>query len=251
MGVKVRERPGGSGVWWIYIDHQGKRKAKKIGNDEKTAIDVAKKIEAKLILGELNIEKIRSECPTFNEYAQTWLALPHDWKESTRESYENNLKLHVYPAIGKRRLDEIRRKDLKAFFDNLLIKGNKKKGLSSSTVTLVRAPINGVLSHAMDSELIESNPLHKLKLKYKNKELEVDPLTEEETNLLLDQANEYLVGFYYGPSLCALRTGMRIGEIQALQWEILILTAVLLRSREAGEEAGSQIPKIKSADVLT
>jgi integrase len=32
MGVKVRERPHGSGIRWVYIDHQGKRKAKKVGH---------------------------------------------------------------------------------------------------------------------------------------------------------------------------------------------------------------------------
>lgn len=48
MGVKIREKPKGSGVWWIFIDHRGKRKAKKVGRDKKLARDVARKIEAKL-----------------------------------------------------------------------------------------------------------------------------------------------------------------------------------------------------------
>ena len=43
MGVKVKERPKGSGPWWIFIDHQGKRKAKKIGGDKRLAQDAAKK----------------------------------------------------------------------------------------------------------------------------------------------------------------------------------------------------------------
>ena len=43
MGVKVRERPKGSGVWWVFIDYQNKRKAKKIGRDKRVARDVAKK----------------------------------------------------------------------------------------------------------------------------------------------------------------------------------------------------------------
>jgi len=38
MGVKVRERPKGSGMFWVFIDHQGKRKAKKIGKNKKLAI---------------------------------------------------------------------------------------------------------------------------------------------------------------------------------------------------------------------
>jgi len=35
----------------------------------------------------------------------------------------------------------------------------------------------------------------------------------------LEQAKEYLNGRYYPSLLCALRTGMRVGEIQALQWD--------------------------------
>jgi integrase len=46
MAVNVREKPKGSGIWWIFINHQGKRKSKKIGTDCKIAREVAKKIEA-------------------------------------------------------------------------------------------------------------------------------------------------------------------------------------------------------------
>ena len=35
MGVKVREKPKGSGVYWVFINHNGKRKSKKIGTDKK------------------------------------------------------------------------------------------------------------------------------------------------------------------------------------------------------------------------
>jgi len=68
MAVKVRERPTGSGNWWVFIDYQGKRKAKKIGSEE-AAHEVAKKVEAKLTLGEFNIEKHKPPCPIFKEYA--------------------------------------------------------------------------------------------------------------------------------------------------------------------------------------
>jgi len=213
VAVKIRERPLGSGIWWLFIDHQGKRKSKKIGKDKRLAREVAKKIEAKLTLGEFQLEKLKPECPTFKEYAEIWLGLPHDWKESTWNNYKDNLRLHAYPVFRNCRLNEISRKDLKAFFDKLLI-----KGLHPSTVVLIRCPISGVLSHAMDSELIESNPLKDLQLRYKKKALDVEPLAEKEVDLLLKQIKKYLDGFYYPPVLCALRTGMRIGEIQALQW---------------------------------
>jgi integrase len=212
MGVQVREKPPGSGVWWVFINHNGKRKAKRVGKEE-TALKVAEKMQAKLVLGELDLSKKDSQCPTLKEYAEMWLSLPHDWKQSTRESYKDNFNLHVYPVLGKHRLDEIKRKDLKAFLDGLL-----SKGLNPATVNLVRAPLSGLLSHAVDSELIESNPLRELRTKNKGKALEIEPLTEKETALLLEKAKEHLKGFYYPSILCALRTGLRIGELQALQW---------------------------------
>lgn len=214
MGVKVREKPKGSGVYWVFINHNGKRKSKKIGADEKLADKVAEKIKAKLVLGELNIEKIEEPCPTFNEYAELWLSLPHDWKTSTRETYKFNLKKHIYPMFRNHRLNEIKRKDLKAFFDNLLI-----IGLTPATVALIKAPINGILSYAVDSEEIESNPLSDLKLRKKNRSFDIEPLTEEETNRLLAQAKIFMDGYYYPHILCALRTGMRVGEIKALKWD--------------------------------
>ena len=123
MGVQVREKPKGSGVWWVFINHQGKRRSKKIGNDEKLAKEVAEKIKAKLVLGELKVEKINNSCPAFKNYAEMWLCQSHEWKQSTRRSYEDNLKKHVYPVFGKHPLDAIRRKDLKLFFKKLLSDG--------------------------------------------------------------------------------------------------------------------------------
>jgi integrase len=61
MGVKIREKPQDSGVYWAFIDHNGKRRAKKIGGDKKAALGIAKKIEAKLALGDMGVfeKKIR------------------------------------------------------------------------------------------------------------------------------------------------------------------------------------------------
>jgi integrase len=215
MGVKVREKPPGSGIFWVFINHNSRRKSKKIGNDEKIANGVAEKIKAKLVLGELEVEKINDPSPTFKEYAELWLSLPHeDWKESTQMNYEFNLVRHVYPVFGKTPVDQIKRKDFKAFFDKLMI-----NGLSKNTVLLIKAPISGVLSHAVESEIIESNPLNDLKFHKKKQKFKVESLTEPEANQLLEQSKIHLNGYYYPHMLCALRTGLRIGEIIALKWK--------------------------------
>jgi hypothetical protein len=73
MGVAVREKVKGSGVYWIFVNHNGKRTSKKVG-DEDTAKEVAGKIQAKITLGDFNIENQQESCPTFKEYAKKWLA---------------------------------------------------------------------------------------------------------------------------------------------------------------------------------
>ena len=214
MGVRVRERPPGSGVWWVYVSHRGRRKAKKVGSSKKAALDVARKIEAKLALGDLGIMKEEAPCPTFREHAERWLALPHDWKESTRENYGSNLRLHAYPAIGKARLDQITRRDLKELFDRLLVSG-KARG----TVKQIRTAIGAVLGNAVEEEIVRHNPLANVKFKFKSKNRdEIRPLTDSEAKELLGEARNHLGGKYYPSILCALRTGMRIGEIEALKW---------------------------------
>jgi len=213
MAVTVREKPKGSGSWWIFINHQGKRKSKKIGRDKKLALEVAEKIKAKLVLNELSIEKINSKCPTFKEYAEMWLSLPHERKESTQTNYKRYLRGYVYSHIGDMRLDKIGRKDFKLLFDKIVI-----KGLKFSTCRAIRIPINGVLDHAIDSELIHVNHLKNIKFGQNKVKYKVNPLTEEETVSLLNEMLIFRDGDFYPPLLCLYRTGMRIGELQALAW---------------------------------
>jgi len=164
--------------------------------------------------------------------------LPHDWKESTREVYLKNLKNHILPAFGKIPINEIKRKDLKHFFDKLL-----SEGVASNTVALIRAPISSILSHALDSELIENNPLIGLKMIKKKSVLEFEPLSIDEVMLLLKSAQQYNGGTYYPSILCALRTGMRIGEIKALKWKDLDFENRLIEVKRSCRQGRVTRPK--------
>jgi integrase len=217
MGVKVRERPPGSGIWWIYIDHQGTRKAKKIGKDKKKALEAAKKIEAKLTLGDLGITENKPKPPLFKEYAEVWL---HCYikglrRQSTFERYQDLLKRYILPVLGNRPIDDIKRGEIR----DLLLRLNRK-GLSRSTICLIRDVIGGPLSFALDEELILVNPASgitkKLQLR-RDRKIEVEPLTKEEVTLFLDACSTHNPE-HYPFFLCAFRTGMRLGELLGLQW---------------------------------
>lgn len=121
MGVKVREKVKGSGIWWIFIEHQGHRKSKMIGENKKLALEVAKQLEAKIVLGHFDLlEEGDTEVPTLFQYVFGWTDKDGEknlgWldkyaklslKRSTRSVYKNLLKVHILPEMGKRRLDEI------------------------------------------------------------------------------------------------------------------------------------------------
>ena len=247
MGVKVREKPKGSGEYWIFINHRGKRKSKKIGSNEKQANGVAEKIKARLVLGELNIEKIETPCPTFKEYAEIWLSLPHDLKESTRDEYRRKLKLHTFPEIGKCRLNEIDKRRLQSLFNELLV-----KGLSRSTVSVIKVAISNVLDYATDGDLIERNPVRDIKFKGNKHKKEIKVLTEQQAALLLERGKEYLGGKYYPMVLTALRTGLRIGEMIALKWTDIDFTNRLIevkRSYVKKRMSSTKSGKIRSVDM--
>ena len=70
----------------------------------------------------------------------------------------------------------------------------------------------------MDDELVTKNPaarLGKLLKNAKNPAKEMSPLTRNETDALLESAKKTRI---YPLLLCAVRTGLRRGELIGLQW---------------------------------
>lgn len=91
MAVKVKQHKG---AWWVFIDHHGKRKAKRVGTSKRAAEQVAEKIQAKIALGQFEIKDEQQRRP-FDAYFQNWLdtyARSH-CKESTVAGYEASFRL--------------------------------------------------------------------------------------------------------------------------------------------------------------
>lgn len=218
MGVKVRERPKGSGVWWIFIDHQGKRKAKRVGKDRKLALEVAKKIEARMFLAAEEPDSSKEECPTFKMYAAMWLSTyaSYSLKSSTRKVYECNLKKHIIPDIGKKRIDEITTKDINAF-----IYKKFKEGLRSQTIKNLRNCVSAILRAAKEADgFIDTNPAKGVRIPVPENEKsrrQPDPFTRHDWVVFESTVKEHFPE-HYPLVVTGFRTGMRIGELLALQW---------------------------------
>ncbi len=221
MGVTVREKCPGSGVWWIFINHHGKRKSKKIGTDFRIATEAAKKIGAKLVLGDMNIaHPDHHKAPLFKTYATLWLEdyIKAVRRQSTYERYGQVLQRHVYPAFGNKLMNEITRGEVR---NHLLRLYNG--GLSKSMIRIIHACISGPMAYAVDEEIITANPITGLtkRLQLKADKEPVEPMTREETKHFLESCLEMFpeseFPTYYPFFLCAFRTGMRLGELLGLR----------------------------------
>jgi len=251
MSVTVREKVKGSGVWWLFVNLRGKRKAKKIGKDKKLAVDIASKIKAKIVLGEYNINESKINTPTFREYADKWLYgyIKEIRRDSTFQRYEGILKTYVEPAFGNIPTDELKRGQIKEFIIAL-----NKKGMSASSICLVRDVLSGVLSQALDDEIIQINPavgvLKKLNLD-RSKRITVEPFNMQEMRLFLDTCSENYPE-YYALFLTAFRTGLRLGEFLAIEWGDVDWNSHYIwvrRSYKAGKVGKTKTGKERRVDL--
>ena len=88
MSVKIKQHKG---AWWIFINHQGKRKAKRIGSSKRAAETAAEKIQAKIALGQFAVKDEKTARP-FDVHFRHWLDtyVTAHCKERTRSPEKNS-----------------------------------------------------------------------------------------------------------------------------------------------------------------
>ncbi len=215
MGVKIREWKG---AWWVFINHQGTRKAKRIGTGEpgkKAAKQVAQQIQARLALGQTAFDRLQASV-TLDAYAETFLErIEQTRKHTTHRDYRKIFDRYVFPVFRGQDLQQITREKVKAFAVGCL-----QRGLSAKTVQNIIRTLSSLFSHAIEDNLITANPaLRPGKFLPKiSKRRSINPLTREELALFLTYTKT-MAPTLYPAFLCAARTGLRQGELLALQWE--------------------------------
>ncbi|UCE05171.1 MAG: site-specific integrase [bacterium] len=267
MGVKVREQPKGSGTWYVFINHKGSRKAKRIGKDKKLASETARKIEAQLILGDLNLSE-SSNAPTFKQYVIGWTdsdgQIHIGWlekfaelalKNSSRLSYRNIINKHLMPEFGNKSINQITSR----LIGDLIVK-KFKQGLRSQTVKNLKNCLGSILryAHKPDSYL-KSNPARGVSVPKPEDEKPSripDPFSWEDREILEDIFfNHYPE--YYPLILTGFRTGLRVGELIALQWKdvdfihrLIYVTRNITRNKITTPKSQSSIRKVRMTSQL-
>jgi integrase len=214
MGVKIKKR---GTKWYVYVNYHGKRKNRCVGTRE-AAERVRREIEARLALGDVGfLTQHDSAVPVFGAFADRWLTdyARVECKTSTADGYEGVLRQYLRPRFATKRLNEIRRDDVKALINELVT-----KDLSRNTVRNALCVIRGIFNEAIEAGIVEVNPASRLgrfTRTAKTAEVKGISLTPVEAQQFLQAAKE-ICPEYHPLFLLALRAGLRRGELVAVQW---------------------------------
>lgn len=171
---------------------------------------------------------------TLRDWMNEWLRhyVVPTVKERTYTRYKIAVELHILPALGEMGLDEITNSLIQHHVSELLISGNQLngKGLSPNSINTIISILQNSLGLAYSLGHIKSNPAVNIK-RPKKEEKEVTCFTIDEQRKI-ERAVQEKKGQRIGILLC-LYSGLRIGELLALEWRDIDFTKGLLSVNKA------------------
>ncbi|MCU0680559.1 MAG: site-specific integrase, partial [Planctomycetes bacterium] len=202
------------GKYWLGFRFNGMRYQKPSPDNTYAGAKVYESLlRQKIARGEQIIEeKKKKERPLlFQEFADKWYktyVLTNN-KPSEQFQKECMLRKHLKPYFGRMSLDQIPALKIEEF------KSQKQvEGLCNKSINNLLGILGKCLRTAQEWEIIDKIP--KIKpLKVAPKEIKY--LNEKEYSYLLEVANDGSI--FYEMLLFSLRTGVRIGELLALEWQ--------------------------------
>ena len=155
---------------------------------------------------------------TVNDVFELWKQTKRGIRDQTFKSYIYMYELFVKPNFGRKRIQQVKRTDVKMLYNGLV----ESRGLSIATLDNVHTVLHQVLQLAADDYIIRNNPsdrmLTELKRSYGRSEPRKALTAAQEQLLFKSMLKDPKYRPWYPLIYIMANTGMRVGEITGLRW---------------------------------
>ncbi len=224
----ITQRPDGRWVARADLGWEGGRRRRKAVYG-RTRREVAEKL-TRVLRDVQQGATLPDERQTVSQFLTRWLddkrtrLRPRAWA-----TYEQAVRLHLVPGLGKIALARLTPAQLDAWF-----REHQQNGASPRAIRYARSVLRAALNQARKwcavsvnvAELVEA-PRHQAR--------EIQPLTPEQARKLLESAKGHRLG---GVVSVATALGLRLGEALGLRWADVDFDAGTLRVKQALERSG-------------
>ena len=140
-------------------------------------------------------------------------------KSRTYSRYQGIITAHINPTLGEQHIETLSRRDIQEFLSNQKAEGNIRTGggkLSATSANLMLTVLNLAFEYACDMDMVEQNPCARIR-RSREEAKKVEAFTKDEQRKIESAIIESEDPRLFGILLC-LYTGIRIGELLALEW---------------------------------
>ena len=213
-GILQRRKTGWFGRWREHTERDGaivwEQVTRKLGGPEMTKGEAQQELAARLAAAN-GPSAVKQNCATVEQFVT--LRFTPDYittlAPATQAQYKSLLKVHILPAIGRQRMRDVTRGMLQIWV------AQKARKVSTQTVRTCVMVLKSMFRHADDLGLWRGElPTDRLKLPKLSRVRESRALTQEQVAAIIEELQEparlLVMTLFY--------TGMRVGEVVALDW---------------------------------
>ncbi|MDD6169091.1 MAG: site-specific integrase [Lachnospiraceae bacterium] len=163
--------------------------------------------------------KTEARYVTINDVFEVWKQLKRGLKDNTFQNYKYMYEQFVKPDFGNTRVSQLKKSDVKRFYNMLA----DERALKVSTIDSIHTVLHQVLDMAVDDAYLRNNPsdnvLKELKQAHNFDTEKRKSLTVAEQELFLNfLRRNHQYNHWYPIFAVMVGTGLRVGEVTGLRW---------------------------------
>lgn len=174
---------------------------------------------------------------TVEQFLREWLVhVAYRVRPQTHAGYENNVRLHLVPRIGQKKLSRLTVRDVRIMVDDL-----RQAEMSPRMVQWIHSTLRTALQHAFAEDLVTRNVARGVRIETPAKVTTIEPFTVDEAREFLRKVRGHRL---YALWATVLMLGLRRSEVCGLHWADIDLDKGTVRITRGLQRTGSKLQEL-------